>query len=101
MVATTPRISVIDTVSLYVPAGVLDAARTIPESSMLMPVVDPVIAKVRAPVPPAMVNAVEESARETVVVMFEPPLILRGPLTVIVIGAREIALTESVTMMVS
>ena len=55
----------------------------------------------RAPVPPEIVNAVEESARESVVVILEPPLIASGPLTVIVIGARDTAFTESVTMIVS
>jgi hypothetical protein len=68
---------------------------------MLIPVVDPEIANVRVPVPPEIVKAVEESAREIVVVIFEPLEILSGPFTVIVNGAREVALTESVAITVS
>ena len=50
------------------------------------------------PVPPVAENAVEESARPYVVVIFEPPEITIAPLTVTTICFDAVAPTESVTM---
>jgi len=54
--------------------------------------------KVSVPVPPEAVNAVDESARPNVVVMFDPPDITISPLTVTTICFEAVAPTESVTM---
>ena len=64
---------------------------------MLIPEIDPGSEKVRVPVPPVAVNAVEESARLNVVVMFEPPPITIAPLTVTTICLDAVAPTVSVT----
>ena len=81
LLTLTPRSSVTVTLSMYVPAGVLDEARTTPTLSIEIPFVVPEIVKLLAPVPPEYVNAVEESALDNVVVMFEPPPIAKRPLT--------------------
>ena len=52
-------------------------------------------------VPPACVNAVEESARPAVVVSFDPPPMVSGLFTKIVVALTPIAPTESVATTVS
>ena len=55
----------------------------------------------RVPVPPVEPNAVEVSAREYVVVIFEPPVTVGATLTRTTMFAMAVAPTESVTVMVS
>ncbi|CAB4957274.1 unannotated protein [freshwater metagenome] len=66
-----------------------------------MPVTNGVIVNVSAPVPPATVNAKEESARPKVVVMADPPLRTNGGLTVMTKEIVDCAEAESVTVIVS
>ena len=68
----------------------------------MIPVRIGVSVKVSPPVPPLATKADEESARPFVVVIdAEPPEMVTGLLIVIVIGARVVAPTESVSVIVS
>ena len=68
---------------------------------MLIPETDGVMLKVFVPVPPIYEKAVDESAREYVVVMLDPPPTASGPFTLMVMRAIAVDPTASVTVIVS
>ena len=68
---------------------------------MVIPVIAGEIVKVQGPVPSVRVKAEELTVRPNVEVIFEPPVIPTGALTITVIAAIPIALTSSVAVTVS